>query len=987
MHRAEKSSSKICRAREVEKAQELHKKKIDRVKSYMGGTIPKPAASRSSASFHLRPARSIVSSFSSMDCAQGDPSPSAVASSANPGSSIDLEPQQDRKSGDTVGTSDTLVLDHNSCQQNQPLDEFQRSLAKMEEFREVAPVPGLGSVAPVTRHPNKFAPPPAGSRKKSLNGPFRTRRLKEIKADNTEVFERIRKSISHYRNDDLRREWQKNVSYLTSIGEFPVSADALTAHVSGLKQRNAGDDSRSCFGPSPRRPSFLRPTNRSEPLPSIPVVAHPIKCIPTSPKKLQLNMSPAFRSLRKAMPQQPSLPPISSPHSVLNVGGATDFGSRASNDLLSSRRDRSTCPSTPGTDDHFTESTWGHNPPFRSSTAIATTTFIGDLHGRQAENEVAGDAKYQLLKTGRFVGGTYLVLTVFCGDGVTNPYGFDVFAYHRELQCEYKLSITKEMTHELLEKSSSSSLAAETAAAAGTNLSMQEIARNICDHINFALLGSDQGEMVFLTPSVARKTEQAMQFDASPGLVAFCLHQTVEIERDEVQSPSNSSPRLVSSKRRAHVFASICPPKHYPGGVASRTATKIDDGMGTTGLTISFQVVDTLPPSRRLSSSCGSILKVEASVDELYDNVLLDSLRGQNRIVSMERMAVAAIQHLHIISVPTGDEIGTLRKELIVNSHVNTLLQPCSSRPAGTTALEKKRSRLQLPHSTSQLFTPPIRATILIQSGLIWRNGYLLAEIALDNAEDESHRGDTRSRQLSRRRLIQDADCDLIVSAFNSNSGRSTCRRLSPENTNVLLERLETKSKLGGGESISEQHAFAGRLLTYLQLDVDLFGQEVIVFPALEHPRPSSEENSATPSNDDAPPPQVHVARDHLPRTTSWEEDNISEGDEGVDDSDAYDEEELEEELEGTLPYDTDDEGEREEADASFSAYANQAEGDESKPKDEETPEGEEDAELATRLPRRQGRKIGGRFCLLQSSSDGAAGVWYCIAASGQLES
>ncbi|KAG2843060.1 hypothetical protein PC111_g2453 [Phytophthora cactorum] len=150
---------------------------------------------------------------------------------------------------------------------------------------------------------------------------------------------------------------------------------------------------------------------------------------------------------------------------------------------------------SPGVDDHFAESTSGRQAPYRSSTALAATKFIGDLHGKQAENEVSGDAKYQLLKTGRFVGGTYLVLTVFCGDGVTNPYGFEVFAYHRELQCEYKLSITKEMTHELLDKSSSSSLAAETAAAAGTNLSMQEIARNICDHINFALLGADQGEM------------------------------------------------------------------------------------------------------------------------------------------------------------------------------------------------------------------------------------------------------------------------------------------------------------------------------------------------------------------------------------------------------------------------------------------------------------------------------------------------------------
>lgn len=201
----------------------------------------------------------------------------------------------------------------------------------------------------------------------------------------------------------------------------------------------------------------------------------------------------------------------------------------------------------------------GRSLPHRSSTAVAATKFIGDLHDRQAENEISGDAKYQLLKTGRFVGGTYLVLTVFCGDGVTNPYGFDVFAYQRELQCEYKLSITKEMTHELLDKSSSSLLAAETAAAAGTNLSMQEIARNICDHINFALLGADQGEMIFLAPSVARRSDQAMRFDASPGLVAFCVHQTVELESDDTQYTGRTTGS--SNKRRLHVFASTCHPK------------------------------------------------------------------------------------------------------------------------------------------------------------------------------------------------------------------------------------------------------------------------------------------------------------------------------------------------------------------------------------------------------------------------------------------
>ncbi|KAE9335906.1 hypothetical protein PR003_g12776 [Phytophthora rubi] len=572
MHRAEKSSSKICRAREVEKAQELHRRKIDGVKSYLCGIIPKPTASRASASFRPRPPNAMLGSFSSVTCVNGDPPVSAGTSLANSASSGDLEPQQPEKTNDNMAVSETLVLSDDSQkshigQQTQALDEFQHSLAKMAEFRGVAHVPGFGSAKHLT---GKLAPPPAESRKKSLNASFRARRLKEIKADNAEVFERIRKSVSHYRNGDLQREWQQNLSYLSSISEFPVTADVL-ASATNIHKQHDDNDSRNCFGPSPRRPSFLKTTTRTEPLPSIPVVAHPIRSIPTSPRKLQLNMTPAFRSLRKAMPQQPSLPPISSPHTVINAGGPTDFGSNVNNEVLSSPRGRSTCPNSPGIDDRFTESTMGRH---RSSTAVAATKFIGDLHGRQAESEMSGDAKYQLLKTGRFVGGTYLVLTVFCGDGVTNPYGFDVFAYQRELQCEYKLSITKEMTHELLDKSSSSSLAAETAAAAGTNLSMQEIARSICDHINFALLGADQGEMIFLAPTVARKSDQAMRFDASPGLVAFCVHQTVELETFLQLDVDLFGNEIIVFPVLEHAVSSVSPSD-------TRQTSDNDDGLAT----------------------------------------------------------------------------------------------------------------------------------------------------------------------------------------------------------------------------------------------------------------------------------------------------------------------------------------------------------------------------------------------------------------------
>ncbi|KAL4159498.1 hypothetical protein PRNP1_000075 [Phytophthora ramorum] len=663
----------------------------------------------------------------------------------------------------------------------------------MDEFREVAPIPGLGSVVPAKHPASKLAPPPAGSRKISMNASFRARRLKEIKADNADVVDRIRKSVSHYRNDDLQREWQQNLSYLSSISEFPVSVDSLTSPKLGHKHHNAGDDTRSCFGPSPRRSSFLKPSPRAEPLPSIPVVAHPIKSIPTSPKKLQLNMSPAFRSLRKAMPQHPSLPPISSPHSVLNAGGASDFSSGVNNTLLPSPSGRNSCPNSPR-DEDFTENRMGRGLPYRSSTAIAATKFIGDLHGKQAENEVSGDAKYQLLKTGRFVGGTYLVLTVFCGDGVANPYGFDVFAYHRELKCEYKLSITKEMTHELLDKSSSSSLAAETAAAAGTNLSMQEIARNICDHINFALLGTDQGEMIFLTPSVERKSEQAMRFDASPTLVAFCLHQAVELgetESDEIPSNHGSSSRLIGSKRRRHVFA-----------------------------------------------------------------------------------------------------------------------------------------------------------------------------------------------------------------------------RLLPDNITAFLERLEVlSSKSTSREGISDQHTFAKELLTRLQLDVDLFGQEVIVFPALEHASNDNVVKGSDKVDAEVDFPEEH-AREFPQGRTSWEEENISEGDESAD-SEVYDEDRMEEAAglgSGIVPYDTDEEEEREEADASYSSYANQDDdldvmvesfedvkphsgqeetlnrGDGFLALHEDVPDSKkEDSERSTRRSWRQGQKLDGRFCLLQGSSDDS-GLAVRIAALGQLE-
>ncbi|KAK1941827.1 hypothetical protein P3T76_006891 [Phytophthora citrophthora] len=912
MHRAEKSSSKICRAREVVKAQETHRKKIDGVRSNLCGIAPK---SRSS-SVNLRPTRSKTTSFSSTFCIPGE----YTENSANSELSMDLE-QISSKTGS--GKCEVLTLDKIS----NPLDDFQKALAKMEEFREVAPVPGL-SATESAKNQIKVAPPPGGTRRKTMNGSFRARRLKEIKADNAEVFERIRKSASHYRNDDLKREWQKNVSFLSSIREFQVS-NAQT-------KQQTNDEIRNYFGPSPRRPSFLKPSKNPDPLPVIPVIAHPIKSIPTSPKKQQLNMSTAFRSLRKAMPQQPTLPPISTPRS-------TEFSLASSNP-----RDRSTCPSSPGLDPHFADST----KSYRSSTAATSTKFIGDLHAKQPENE---NSKYELLKTGRFVGGTYLVLTVFCGDGVTNPYGFDVCAFHRELQCEYKLSITKEMTHDLLDKISSSSLAAETAAAAGTNLSMQEIALHICDHISFAVLGADQGEMIFFAPNTGQKSDQAVRFDASPGLVAFCLHQTVEIEP---WSPRHSNIRPCKSK--AHIFASTCPP-----------TVKVIGKKDATGLKICFHVMDNVPPQ-----SSQAVLRVEASVDDLY-SVLNGSCLNENQIISMERIVVAAIRHLHIISVPSGDELGSLRNELIVNSHLNTILQPMDA------SLGKKRSKQQLPHSSSQVFSPRIRPTILIHSGLIWRNVYLLAEIALDNVQEDWI--NCESQVQSQQRLIRDSIGDVVVRVFNSSSGRSTGRILSPKKIDALFEKLETKTELG--DIFRELHTFARYLLQYLQLDVNLFGQEVIIFPYLENASTPVDKREKRSERMEKSSPEDHHEEATL-CSMSWGEGNISEGDEEAE-SDEFEEQELDPIPSiGLLPDGTEAKDEREESNINYS-YVNQEEVDIHQHLDGhvltagETPEGNNLESTAPAVRQwRKGCKIDGRFCLSKGYSENVIST-YWIEASG----
>ncbi|KAG1690609.1 hypothetical protein DVH05_027960 [Phytophthora capsici] len=312
--------------------------------------------------------------------------------------------------------------------------------------------------------------------------------------------------------------------------------------------------------------------------------------------------------------------------------------------------------------------------------------------------------------------------------------------------------------------------------------------------------------------------------------------------------------------------------------------------------------------------------------------------------------------------------MGTIRNELILNSHLNTRLQPV------------ERKQQQLPHSSSQLFSPQTRATILIQSGLIWRNVYLLAEIALDNVEKDFAELNPEQR---RQRLIHGTSTDVVVSVFNSNSGRFTCRTLSPEKIDALLEKLDTKT-----EFADIPHTFSRYLLQYLQLDADLFGQEVIVFPSLENTKLPGDKIVDSLKKSDASILEVH-AGDFL-RNGDWEE-NITEGDKEAEDGE-YNVKALD--ATRILPNDTDKEGEREEAYTNYRTYTYQDEADKDErpeghmSKADETPGREDDSLEPRQYPGRQwkrGCKTDGRFCFLQGISDDTISS-YWIAGSGQLE-
>lgn len=919
MHRAEKSSSKICRSREVERAQELHRRKITGVRSYLSGIISKPSAARPPNAFRRSQASicGTIGSSTSADSAasieecvddkDNDPEVEADAHSKN-GTAQSLDSYQDDEDFEADSGQQASCVEPSQWFAGAVDSAEDLTGIKSDEFR---PPAVLRKAPPPVLLPT--GPPP----KKSLNRAFRVRKLREIEATNVGLFDRIKKSAAHYRNDDLRREWRQNVSYLSSICEFPLAKD-MVASPPGHALSSSPPDFCASEEDEEEDLSFLAGKHASisaatvkasttrggggggSCLPSIQPsssLVHPIKAIPTSPKKTPLNLAPAFRSLRKAMPQQPALPPITSP-SRGNGGGnsghdsstislsttdPTTFSPRRSSAGVVLHNSRSEHNRDSAATLHV-ESPRRPPPPTRQTSASrsGSSTFIGDLQELEGQPEAPGDLKYQLLKTGRFVGGTYLVLTVFCGDGVRNAYGFDVFAFHREQQCEYSLSVTREMAHELIEASSSSLLAAETEAAAGTNWSMQQIARSICDHVQFATLEAGKGEVLFLVASVAvlpgsdaasdsrgkaSVSGRSLLVDAVPHLMALCVHQVVELDsasgnsshdsEDEDSDRSESPPyrlagkrslgglkhqqqqqqrRQTSKKRRLHIFASTCAStiSSRGNGVSLRPRDLLDE------TSIRFQAVPHAAPNG-VDPTDETRLETEMGVDELY--LVLDGERDpHHRRISLERMVAAAVTHLHIISVPSGGggggstSLSSVRDALILNARVNPQLRVCvgsqASGSATTTSLQRKRSRQQLQTAVSPFFAEPSHPTVLLQTGLVWRDAYLLAQVSVVVSDEQARMLYQPWRWKGHQ--VRDIDESIAVRVLNPASGLLSERVLTPASVDTMLEALRHLASPEAAPVELDTLTFAKKLLGHMQLDADLFGAQVVAFPELE---------------------------------------------------------------------------------------------------------------------------------------------------------
>lgn len=265
----------------------------------------------------------------------------------------------------------------------------------------------------------------------------------------------------------------------------------------------------------------------------------------------------------------------------------------------------------------------------------------------------------------------------------------------------------------------------------------------------------------------------------------------------------------------------------------------------TSHTAIRFQALDHVAATRIGASSCRedataeSRLATEVSIDELY--LVLDGERDpHHRRISLERVVAAAVTHLHIISVPSGggnpSSSEQVRDALILNARVNPQLRVCESSQASvtgsSTSLQRKRSRQQLQTAASPLFAEPSHPAVLLQTGLVWRDAYLLAQVSVVISDEQSRMLYQPWRWKGHQ--VRDIDESIAVRVFNPASGLFSERVLPPTTVDAMLEVLSRAALPEGVPADLDTLTFAKKLLGRLQLDADLFGAQVIAFPGLE---------------------------------------------------------------------------------------------------------------------------------------------------------
>ncbi|OQR96472.1 hypothetical protein ACHHYP_15800 [Achlya hypogyna] len=175
MHRAEKTSSKLCRDRELDAAKAIHRKKLQETRSAIDTHKP-----RTSTMYHLL---------------------------HNMKRERELEDRQDE------------IERHNTLLVNRMTDVLHCSAWDFHP----SPASSVNTVSYTVYGSPRHSPhKPSAPAKKSLNETSRTQKLRQIHSDNLAITRRVRQSSTHYKNSRLHKDWQQSVKYLKAICAFPL---------------------------------------------------------------------------------------------------------------------------------------------------------------------------------------------------------------------------------------------------------------------------------------------------------------------------------------------------------------------------------------------------------------------------------------------------------------------------------------------------------------------------------------------------------------------------------------------------------------------------------------------------------------------------------------------------------------------------------------------------------------------------------------------